>query len=66
MTKSEHYQLFARECLAIAQASEDERARAFLTHMAQVWLRLSENANDAADEKGRIAVSPLYPPLLPT
>ena len=50
MTKSEHYQLFARECLAIAQASEDERARALLTHMAQVWLRLSENTKDAADE----------------
>jgi hypothetical protein len=50
VTKSEHYQLFARECLAIAQASEDERARALLTHMAQVWLRLAENTKHAADE----------------
>ena len=50
VTKSEYYRMFARECLAMAQAAEDERARAALTHMAQVWLRLSENKRNAANE----------------
>jgi hypothetical protein len=49
--KSEQYRLFARECLAIAQIAEDERTRALLTHMAQVWLRLSDNKKNAANEK---------------
>jgi hypothetical protein len=34
----------------MAQAAGDERARAVLTHMAQVWLRLSENKRNAANE----------------
>ena len=50
VTKSEYYRTFAREYLAMAQAAEDDRARAVLTHMAQVWLRLSENKRNAANE----------------
>jgi hypothetical protein len=39
---SEEYRRFARECLEMAQSTEDEQTRAVLLHMAQVWLRLAE------------------------
>ena len=40
--KSEQYRRFAQECLLLARNAEDERARASLLHMAQVWFRLAE------------------------
>jgi len=39
---SEEYRRFARECLEMAQTTEDEQTRLVLLHMAQVWLRLAE------------------------
>ncbi len=42
MARSEQYRRFAQECLALARDAQDERARASLLHMAQVWLRLAE------------------------
>ena len=42
MAKSEQYRRFAQECLLLARNAEDERARASLLHMAQVWFRLAE------------------------
>jgi hypothetical protein len=46
---SQEYRRFARECLEMAQNTEDEQTRAVLLHMAQVWLRLAE-----AREKGAL------------
>ncbi len=41
MSQSE-YRRFAQECLEMSKTVQDERARAVLVHMAQVWLRLAE------------------------
>ncbi len=42
MSKSEQYRRFAQACLELARNAKDERARASLLHMAQVWFRLAE------------------------
>lgn len=47
MQRSEEYRRFAQECLDMARTAEDERSRAVLIQMAQVWLRLAQ-----AREKG--------------
>jgi hypothetical protein len=49
--RSEQYRRFAQECLVLARNAEDERARASLLHMAQVWCRLTEERNNETDEK---------------
>ena len=40
--KSDQYRRYAQACLLLARKAEDERARASLLHMAQVWFRLAE------------------------
>ncbi len=42
MGRSEQYWRFAAECMEMASTVENERSRAALIHMAQVWLRLAE------------------------
>jgi hypothetical protein len=49
--KSDQYRRFAQECLQLARDAEDERARASLLHMAQVWFRLAEEHQNEAEEK---------------
>jgi hypothetical protein len=49
--KSEQYRRLAQACLEIARNAEDERARASLRHMAQVWFRLAEERVNEVDEK---------------
>ena len=51
MVRSEQYRRFAQECLLLARGTEDERARASLLHMAQVWFRLAEEYVNETDEK---------------
>ena len=51
VVKSEEYRRFAQACLELARRAEDERARASLLHMAQVWLRLAEERVNEADER---------------
>jgi hypothetical protein len=41
MATSEHYRRFAQECLEMERAAKDERARATLIQMVQVWFRLA-------------------------
>ena len=41
MSKAEKYQRFAEACLEIASAAKDDKIKAALMHMAQVWLRLA-------------------------
>jgi len=43
MSKAEKYQRFAEACLEIASAAKDDKIKAALMHMAQVWLRLAAN-----------------------
>jgi len=42
MTSPEEYRRFAKECLEMARSAKDERTRATLHLMAQVWFRLAE------------------------
>ena len=51
MTKSGEYRRFAQECLVLVRDAEDERARASLLHMAQVWFRLAEEHANETDER---------------
>jgi hypothetical protein len=51
VAKSEQYRRFAQECLLLARNAEDERARASLLHMAQVWCRLAEERVSEVDER---------------
>ena len=41
MGRSDEYRRYAAECLEMASALHDPKARATLLHMAQVWLRLA-------------------------
>jgi hypothetical protein len=41
MSKAEKYQRFVEACLEIASAARDDKIKAALMHMAQVWLRLA-------------------------
>jgi hypothetical protein len=51
VARSDQYRRFAHECLVLARGAEDERARASLLHMAQVWCRLAEECVNETDEK---------------
>jgi hypothetical protein len=51
VARSEEYRRFAQECLVLARNAEDERTRASLLHMAQVWFRLAEERVNKTDEK---------------
>ncbi|HEU5273012.1 MAG TPA: hypothetical protein VFU97_05065 [Xanthobacteraceae bacterium] len=42
LPRSEEYRRFAQECLEMSRTTEDERSRAVLIQMAQVWLRLAQ------------------------
>ena len=41
MGRFDEYRRYAAECLEMASALHDPKARATLLHMAQVWLRLA-------------------------
>jgi hypothetical protein len=42
MPQSDEYRRFAQECLEMSKTVKDERSRAVLIQMAQVWFRLAE------------------------
>jgi hypothetical protein len=50
MGRPEEYRRFARECLELASRSRVLRARATLHHMARVWLRLAQDAEDRSSK----------------
>ena len=53
--KSDEYRRYARECLEMASAMSDPRARASLLQMAQVWFRLADRMPaDAKDESHQV------------
>jgi hypothetical protein len=47
VANSEDYRRYAVACLELAGTSHDRQARAVLAHMAQVWLRLADEKDDA-------------------
>jgi hypothetical protein len=42
VTKREHYQLMAAECVRCAQQASDPDNTALLLQMAQTWVKLAE------------------------
>jgi len=53
-SRAAEYRRRAQQCLEIAAAFRSPQARASLSYMAQVWLRLADNYEDArgfADQK---------------
>ena len=54
MGRSDECRRYAADCLEMASALHDPKARATLLHMAQVWLRLAGQGNlPNAEEKCR-------------
>jgi hypothetical protein len=55
MGRSDEYRRYAAECLEMASALHDAKARASLLHMAQVWLRLAGQGKlqDAEEESAQ-------------
>ena len=54
MAKSEEYRRFAQECLDLSKTVKDERSRAVLIQMAQVWFRLAqEKSSEGQHENDR-------------
>jgi hypothetical protein len=54
MGRSDECRRYAAECLEMASALHDPKARATLLHMAQVWLRLAGKGDlPNAEEKCR-------------
>ena len=43
MSRTDEYRRRAQQCLEMAGTFSDRQARATLSHMAQVWLRLADN-----------------------
>jgi hypothetical protein len=46
MRRSEEYRRYAAERLALASALQEPEARALMRHMAQVWVRLAQDAEN--------------------
>ena len=46
-SRAEEYRRRAQRCLEMARAFGDRDARVTLAHMAQAWLRLADNCQDA-------------------
>jgi hypothetical protein len=44
MGVSDTYRVYANDCLALAEASQDGQARVVLLTMAQAWTRLADRA----------------------
>jgi hypothetical protein len=45
--RADEYRRRAQQCLEMVAAFRDREARASLSYMAQVWLRLADNYRDA-------------------
>ena len=45
--RADEYRRRAQQCLGMVAAFRDGEARASLSYMAQVWLRLADNYQDA-------------------
>ena len=50
MRQAQEYRRYAKECLELANTSRDPQTRTTLLHMAQVWLRLAQDAETEEPE----------------
>ncbi len=50
MSTKEDYRRYARECMELLRAVTDEKTKAALSHMAQVWLRLADQQDHPTDK----------------
>jgi hypothetical protein len=57
MGRSAEYRRFAARSLEIARATKDERTRAVMLQMAQVWSRLADEADGSPGANSRQANS---------
>jgi hypothetical protein len=48
MEPSREYQKFAEECRRLARRAKDQKHKAILEHMAEVWLQLAAEAEQKA------------------
>ena len=46
-SRADEYRRRAQQCLEMAGTFRDGKARIALSHMAEVWLRLADNGQDA-------------------
>jgi hypothetical protein len=46
MSSTEDYRRYARECMELLCVVNDQKTKAILSHMAQVWLRLANQKHD--------------------
>ena len=46
-SRAEEYRRRAQQCLEMARTFGDRDTRVILSHMAQAWLRLADNCQDA-------------------
>jgi hypothetical protein len=56
-SRADEYRRQAQQCLKMAGTFRDREARATLTHMAQVWLRLADKYEDANERFRRSKVA---------
>jgi hypothetical protein len=52
-SRAEEYRRRAQQCLEMAGTFRDRDSRVTLAHMAQVWLRLADNYEDANERARR-------------
>jgi len=57
MSKAEKYQRFAEACLEIASSAKDDKIKAALMHMAQVWLRLAANQTKEIERRSQLGLA---------
>jgi hypothetical protein len=47
--RSDDYRRYAEECLRLGQSTDNQQTRATFLQMAQVWLRLAEQAEKSSN-----------------
>jgi len=52
-SRADEYRRRAHQCLEMAGAFRDREARSALSHMAEVWLRLADDYEDANERLRR-------------
>jgi len=50
LRSAQEYRQYAKECLELASTFQEDKARYTLLHMAQVWLRLAQDAETEEPE----------------
>jgi hypothetical protein len=62
--RADQYRRRAQQCLELAPTFQSHEARNILLHMAQVWLRLANNCEDANEMVGRSKAAEVARPVV--